>query len=59
MELTKKDTKMMQGFSVLAMVFLHLFDRWDYEGLFTPLVFLHGIPLSFYFGQLSDFRRKK
>ena len=55
MELTKKDTQMMQGFSVLAMVFLHLFDRWDYEGLFTPLVFLHGIPLSFYFGQLSDF----
>lgn len=55
MELTVKDTKMMQGLSVMAMVCLHLFDRYDYEGLFTPLLFWKDIPLSFYFGQLSDF----
>lgn len=55
MELTPKDTKMLQGLSVLAMVCLHLFDRYDYDGLFQPLVFLAGYPLSFYFGQISDF----
>lgn len=54
MELTKKDTKMMQGLSVLAMLCLHLFNR-DYVGLFQPTFFLFGIPLSFYFSQLSDF----
>lgn len=54
MELTKDDSKMLQGLSVLAMVWLHLFDR-DYTGLYTPLVFVGGVPLSFYFGQLSDF----
>lgn len=54
MELTKKDTKMMQGLSVLAMLCLHLFNR-DYAGLFEPKIFLRGIPLSFYFSQLSDF----
>ena len=55
MELRKCDTKMIQGLSVLAMVYLHLFDRYDYEGLFQPLFFILGYPLSFYFGQLSDF----
>lgn len=54
MELTKKDTKMIQGLSVLAMVCLHLFNR-EYEGLFQPLIFIKGIPLSFYFSLLSDF----
>lgn len=54
MELSKNDTKMLQGLSVLAMVCLHLFDR-NYEGLFQPLIFIDGTPMSFYFGQLSDF----
>ncbi len=54
MELTKNDSKILQGLSVLAMVCLHLFDR-DYHGIYTPLVFLGGVPLSFYFAQLSDF----
>ena len=53
MELSRNDTKMLQGLSVLAMVWLHLFDR-DYTGLFTPLIF-GGVPLSFYIAQLSDF----
>lgn len=55
MELSKKDTKMIQGLSVLGMLCLHLFDRLDYEGLFEPLIFLGKLPLSFYLGQLSDF----
>ena len=54
MELSKNDTKMLQGLSVLAMVCLHLFDR-SCEGLFQPLIFFDGTPLSFYIGQLSDF----
>lgn len=45
---------MLQGLSVLAMVCLHLFDR-DYQGLFAPILFVQSVPLSFYFGQLSDF----
>lgn len=55
MELSKKDTKMIQGLSVLAMVCLHLFCRYDYQGLFQPLIFIKGLPLCYYFGQLSDF----
>ena len=55
MELTKKDTKMIQGLSVLAMVCLHLFCRYDYQQLYQPLIFIKGLPLCFYFGQLSDF----
>ena len=54
MELEKEDSKMLQGLSVLAMVCLHLFDK-DYHGVFTPLIFIQGIPLSFYVGQLADF----
>lgn len=54
MELSKNDSKMLQGLSVIAMVFLHLFDR-DYYGLFSPLLFIRDTPLSFYFGQISDF----
>ena len=54
MELSTKDTKMLQGLSVLAMVWLHLFDR-SYEGVFQPLVFFQGVPLSFYIAQLCDF----
>ena len=54
MEFSKNDSKMLQGLSVLAMVWLHLFDR-DYTGLFSPVLFVGGVPLSFYLGQLSDF----
>ena len=54
-ELTYVDTRMLQGLSVLAMVILHLFDRLDYSGLYTPVLFLAGKPLIFYIAQLSDF----
>jgi len=35
------------------MLFMHLFQR-DYHGLFEPLVFLWGQPLSYYFALFSD-----
>lgn len=38
MELTRNDTKMLQGLSVHAMVCLHLFCTLDYADKFTPLV---------------------
>lgn len=55
MELTPKDTKMMQGLSVMAMVCLHLFCRYDYHDLYQPICYLWGLPLPFYFGQMADF----
>lgn len=54
MELSKNDTKMLQGLSVLAMIWLHLFCK-DHTGLFTPIIFAEGTPLSFYIAQLCDF----
>ena len=55
MELTKQDTKMLQGLSVLAMVWLHLFCTYNYADKFTPLLFFGGVPLCFYIAQLCDF----
>ncbi|MBR6951285.1 MAG: acyltransferase [Oscillospiraceae bacterium] len=54
MELTNKDTKMVQGISILAMACLHVFSQ-NYQGLFSPVLFINSIPLSFYFAQLCDF----
>ena len=54
-ELTLTDSKMIQGMAALAMLCLHLFDRYDYYGLYSPFIFVKGLPLCFYFGQLSDF----
>ena len=53
--LTRDDTKMIQGLSVLAMVVLHLFDRLDFQGLYHPLLYFMEKPIVFYFAQLSDF----
>lgn len=54
-ELTKKDTKMLQGLSVFAMVLLHLFCTYDYADKYTPMLFFCGVPICFYIAQLSDF----
>ena len=53
--LTVQDTTSLKVMCLFCMLWLHLFDRWDYQTLFEPLIFLNGIPLSFYLGQLSDF----
>jgi len=47
--MSKEESKMLQGISVLAMVCLHLFDNLNYSDLFTPLIMLKGYPLIFYF----------
>lgn len=54
MELDKNDTKMIQGLAVLAMVCLHLFDRYDFNGLYHPFLYIGEYPLCFYLAQLSD-----
>lgn len=54
-ELTKKETKMLQGLSVLAMVLLHLFCTYDYADKYTPILYFGSVPLCFYIAQLSDF----
>lgn len=54
-ELTIKETKMLQGLSVLAMLLLHLFCTYDYADKYTPLLFFQGVPFCFYIAQLSDF----
>lgn len=55
MELNRQETKMLQGLSILAMVWLHLFCTYDYADKFTPLVSWGGVPLAFYAAQLGDF----
>lgn len=54
-ELNRQETKEIQGLSILAMVLLHLFCTYNYEGKFIPLVMLQGVPLVFYFAQFGDF----
>lgn len=53
--MSKQESKMLQGLSVLAMVCLHLFCTLSYSELYTPLIYIKDIPLVFYFAQLSDF----
>lgn len=53
MEASKNEIKSIQGISVIAIVLLHLFCRYEYS--YTPLLFMNGYPLCFYFGQMSDF----
>lgn len=54
MELTKRDSKMIQGLCVVAMLCLHLFNK-SYVGRFQPIFFIKDIPLSFYISMLCDF----
>lgn len=55
MELSREDTKMLQGLSVLAMVCLHLFCTYSYSDKFAPMLMVGDLPLVFYVAQLCDF----
>ncbi|MGN1165063.1 MAG: acyltransferase [Lachnospiraceae bacterium] len=55
MEASKSEIKSIQGLSVLAMLCLHLFCRYDFSNLYTPIFYLFGYPICFYFAQISDF----
>lgn len=53
-ELEKSETKALQGIAILMMLFLHLFDRHDFDGIFSPSFFIKGIPVTYFLAQLSD-----
>lgn len=55
--MSKEESKMLQGISVLAMVCLHLFDNLNYSDLFTPLIMLKGYPFDFLFCTAFGFLR--
>ena len=47
MELTKKQVSITKGVAILFMLLLHLFCTKDYQGLFTPLIMIKGVPLVY------------
>jgi surface polysaccharide O-acyltransferase-like enzyme len=54
MELTIKQTNITKGVAILMMLALHLFNTLDYKGLFTPLLFVAGKPITYYISLFCD-----
>ena len=54
MELTKKQVSITKGVAILFMLLLHLFCTKDYQGLFTPLIIIKGVPLVYYLALFGD-----
>ncbi|MEJ2900621.1 acyltransferase [Acinetobacter sp. NS-4] len=54
MEITIKQSNHLKSIAILMMLFLHLFNTLDYEGLFTPLIYIGEKPLVFYLSLFSD-----
>lgn len=54
MELTKKQVSITKGVAILFMLLLHLFCTKDYQGLFTPLIMIKGVPLVYYLALFWD-----
>lgn len=53
MSVPLKKTNQLKSIAILMMLCLHLFNR-DYNGLFTPLIFIGEQPLSYYISLFSD-----
>lgn len=53
MDITKRDSKMLKGIAILAMLMLHLFCRRD-NLPYTPLLWIGDTPLIYYFGLFRD-----
>ena len=53
MDITKRDSKMLKGVAILAMLMLHLFCRKD-NLPYTPLLWVGDTPLIYYFGLFGD-----
>lgn len=51
--ITKDETRQLKGMAILAMLCLHLFDTLNPQ--FSPMVYITGVPLSFFVGQAADF----
>lgn len=53
-EFTKDESKMLKGIAILFMVGLHLYNRVELEGLYTPLIMIGDYPLVYYISFLFD-----
>lgn len=53
MEITVRQSNHLKSIAILMMLCLHLFNR-DYEGLFSPLIFIREKPLIYYISLFSD-----
>jgi hypothetical protein len=54
MEMTKADSLRLKGMAVLAMLWMHLFQRLDFAGTYRPLLFIGGKPAVYHLGLLAD-----
>lgn len=54
MELTKSQIKTTKGIAIIFMILLHLFCTKQYEGLYTPLLFIGDVPLVYYLALFGD-----
>lgn len=54
MEITIKQSNHLKSIAILMMLFLHLFNTLDYEGLFIPLIYIGEKPLVYYLSLFSD-----
>lgn len=54
MELSLKQTNITKGVAILMMLALHLFNTLDYSGLFTPLLFVAGKPITYFISLYCD-----
>lgn len=53
MDITKRDSQLLKGAAILAMLMLHLFCRVD-NLPYTPLVYVGSLPLVYYLGLFGD-----
>jgi len=54
LEISKNDTKNLQGVAILFMLLLHLFCRKEVNGLYDTFPTINGIPLIYYVGLFGD-----
>ncbi|WP_222165292.1 acyltransferase family protein [Edaphocola aurantiacus] len=54
MEITVKQSNQLKAVAILFMLFLHLFNTLNFQGLFTPLVFIGEKPLVYYLSLFGD-----
>lgn len=51
--ISRKETGQLKGIAIISMLLLHLFC--NLEPNYTPLVYVTGVPLAYFFGQAADF----
>lgn len=54
MEISIEQSKILKTIAILMMLFLHLFNTLDYQGLFHPLIYIGDKPLVYYLSLFGD-----